>query len=97
MKIEKKGKSLQVDFEGLFDRKTENELENLVVKEIQGIEKLSFDMKGLSDISSIGLRILSYAQKIMNEQGIMYIENADYWVENRCRLHDIVCAKRKEA
>lgn len=94
MKIERKEKSLEVDFEGLFDRKTENELERLVVKEIQGIDKLSFNMKGISDISSIGLRILSYAQKIMNEQGIMYVENAEYWVESQCRMHDIICAKR---
>ena len=96
MKIEKKGKSLQVDFEGLFDKETENELEHLLVKELHGVEKLSFDLKGIGDISSIGLRFFSYAQKIMNEQGIMYMENAEYWVESQCRMHDIVCAKRKE-
>ena len=94
---DQRGKTIHVCLEGRFDRETEDELERLVAWGLDGVDKLCIDMKGVKDISSIGLRILSYAQKIMNEQGAMYIENAEYWVEYQCREHDImICTERKE-
>ena len=91
----KDGTTVNVCFDGIFDRETEDELEHLAAWGLGGVEKLYLDMEGVEDISSTGLRILSYAQKIMNEQGIMYIENTGAKVEMLCRQHDIICSGRE--
>lgn len=91
----KDGTTVNVCFDGIFDRETEDELERLAVWALGGVKKLCIDMKGVEDVSSTGLRILSYAQKIMNEQGIMYIENTSAKVEMLCRQHDIICSGRE--
>ncbi len=93
MNIIREEKSIKIDFEGTFDKQDEEELERFVVQELQGVSKLSFDAKGVADISSTGLRILAYAQGIMNEQGMMYVEHAGERVEWLCRAHDILCSK----
>ena len=86
-------KSIKIDFEGIFDKQEEEELERFVTQELQGVLKLSFDAEGVADISSVGLRILSYAQRIMNEQGMMYVEYTGERVEELCRTHNILCSK----
>ena len=93
--ISEDGKSVNVSFEGVFDREAENELERLAAWGLGGVEKLCIDMEGVEDISNTGLRILFYAQKIMNGQGMMYIENAGEKAVMLCRQYDILCSGRK--
>lgn len=93
MKVDRSERTMRVDFEGKFDKETEEELEHLISYGLSGIEKICFDMDKVEDISSVGLRILSFVQAIMNEWGMMYVEHAGERAAMLCKRHDILCSK----
>ena len=63
--------------EGRLDTTTAPELESEVKTSLDGVSKLTFDLKDLEYVSSAGLRVLLSAQKIMNAQGEMKIRNVN--------------------
>ena len=63
--------------EGRLDTTTASELESEVKNSLDGVIKLTFDLKDLEYVSSAGLRVLLSAQKIMNAQGEMKIRNVN--------------------
>ena len=77
MTIEKKMEkdTLTITLLGRLDTTTAPELEEELKKSLDGVKELIWDLKDLEYISSAGLRILLYAQKIMNKQGAMKMTN----------------------
>lgn len=77
MEIKKnlKGNILEVSLMGRLDTTTAPELEAELKDSYAGIEELKLDFSSLEYISSAGLRVLLSAQKIMNKQGSMIINN----------------------
>ena len=71
---EQNGGALDIAPEGRLDTTTAPELE-AVLKNLEGVTELKFDLAGLEYISSAGLRVLLSAQKTMNKQGSMIILN----------------------
>jgi len=67
------GKNLTLSLYGKLDTTTAPELDEVVKNELNGIEKLFFDISNLEYISSAGLRVLLAAQKVMAVQGTMVI------------------------
>ncbi len=67
------GKNLTLSLYGKLDTTTAPELDEVVKNELNGIEKLFFDISNLEYISSAGLRVLLAAQKVMTVQGAMVI------------------------
>ena len=63
--------------EGRLDTTTAPELESELKSSLDGVSKLTFDLKDLEYVSSAGLRVLLSAQKIMNAQGEMKIRNVN--------------------
>ena len=63
--------------EGRLDTTTAPELESELKTSLDGVSKLTFDLKDLEYVSSAGLRGLLSAQKIMNAQGEMKLCNAN--------------------
>ena len=59
--------------EGRLDTATAPELESELKSSLDGVSKLTFDMKDLEYVSSAGLRVLLSAQKMMNAQGEMKV------------------------
>ncbi len=78
MTINKKQENdkLTLQIEGRLDTLTAPELEEVIKNVVDGQSELEFDFKNLEYISSAGLRVLLAAQKIMSEQGKMYITGA---------------------
>ena len=64
---------LTVALSGRLDTTTAPELEAALKSDLDGVTVLTFDLTGLEYISSAGLRILMWAQKIMNKQGEMKV------------------------
>ena len=62
---------------GRLDATAAPELEREVKSSLDGVKTLVFDFMELDYISSAGLRVLLYAQKVMNHQGEMTIRNAN--------------------
>ncbi|MBQ7444351.1 MAG: STAS domain-containing protein [Clostridia bacterium] len=63
--------------EGRIDSATAPEFEKELFDSVEGITSLVLDLKGLSYISSAGLRVLLSAQKRMNKQGKMKLINVN--------------------
>ena len=76
MKIKKELENnvLGLALEGRLDTVTAPELER-EINDLSGVTDLVFDMKNLEYISSAGLRVILKAQKTMNTQGSMKLEN----------------------
>lgn len=76
MEIKKtqEGTNLVLVLDGRLDTKAAPELE-AALDGLSGIERLTLDMSGVAYIASAGLRVLLSAQKIMNKQGSMMLEN----------------------
>lgn len=64
------GGKLYVSLEGRLDINSSPQLENEVKSIIADVEELEFDFSNLAYISSVGLRVLLSAQKIMNRQAV---------------------------
>ena len=75
MNIEQKriGDALTIAPEGYLDTTTAPELRAVLETAIAGVKELTFDFEKLEYLSSSGLRLLLYAQKVMNEQGTMKV------------------------
>ena len=64
---------LTVALSGRLDTTTAPELEAELKSDIDGKTLLTFDLTELEYISSAGLRVLMWAQRIMNSQGEMKV------------------------
>ena len=78
MKINKKldNKELTIELEGRLDSDSAPTLEKELI-DLNGVEKLIFNLEKLEYISSAGLRILLYCQKRLTNQGELIIKNAN--------------------
>lgn len=79
MNITKKrdGNSMILILEGRLDTTTAPQLEEVISKELDGIESITMDFKQLDYLSSAGLRVILAAQKKMNKQGEMVIRHVN--------------------
>ena len=75
MKIEKTiiGSAAVLKISEALDTETAPELEALLRNELEGIDDLTFDFEELDYVSSAGLRVIIFAQKMMNAVGKMKI------------------------
>lgn len=71
------GSALTLHLTGRLDTTTAPLLESVVSAELDGIQALILDFENLEYISSAGLRVLLAAQKKMNIQGTMAVENVN--------------------
>ncbi len=71
------GNELRVAVRGRLDTTTAPRLEAELRQNIGGVRRLAFDFSGLDYLSSAGLRVLLSAQKVMNRQGEMIVENVN--------------------
>jgi anti-sigma B factor antagonist len=69
--------TLTIALKGRLDTATAPELDARIKTELDGVEKLVFDLKDLEYVTSAGLRVLLQAQKIMSARGGMTIINAN--------------------
>ena len=72
---EKTEDTLVISVSGRLDTVTAPELETFLLDNLNGVKKLIFNLKDMEYTSSAGLRIFLKAQKLMNNQGEMIIEN----------------------
>lgn len=79
MTINKKqnGESLVIELEGRLDTTTAPQLEVSLKESMDGVTNLVFDLSSLEYISSAGLRVLLYAQKVMDVQGKMTVKGVN--------------------
>ena len=70
-------KTLTILLEGRVDTTTAPRLEQEVKDSADGVTELIFDFTKLDYISSAGLRVLLFAQKLMNKQGKMKIRGVN--------------------
>lgn len=79
MKYEKSsdGKKLNVRLIGEIDSMNVAEIEEKLLKEVEGVTDITFDLKELEYISSAGLRMLLQMQKMMKTQGNMVVINTN--------------------
>lgn len=71
----KDGTKLTVSLVGEVDSMNTPEIEERLLKEVEGVTELVFDLSKLEYISSAGLRVLLQMQKIMKPVGTMVIIN----------------------
>ncbi|MCD7729454.1 MAG: STAS domain-containing protein [Clostridia bacterium] len=83
MTIEKQinGTNLILKPVGRLDTTTAPLLEAELKKSISGIENLTLNFESLDYLSSAGLRVLLSAQKVMNKQGKMVIQNVNETIQ----------------
>ncbi len=74
------GAELTVALEGRLDTTTAPLLENELSASLGDVNELTLDFDHLEYISSAGLRVLLFAQKIMSKKGGMKIVNANEMV-----------------
>ena len=77
MDMRQEGKKLIVSLNGRLDTNTTPQVEEKLNTMISGITELVFDFSGLSYISSVGLRALLKAEKVLNGHGKMIIKGAN--------------------
>ena len=71
IEIKKQGSEAIIEVAGRLDTITAPVLEQTVGENLEGVQSLILDMKGLEYISSAGLRVLLGAQKKMQKVGSM--------------------------
>ena len=71
---------LVIALEGRLDISTAPDLDKVVNNDLDGVTELVFDLEKLDYISSVGLRVLLFAQKKMNRQGSMKVINVNEMV-----------------
>ena len=77
----KVGTEMTIALTGRLDTTTAPLLEQELQNSLAGVESLIFDLQALEYISSAGLRVLLYAQKVMNRQGSMVVRNANDMIQ----------------
>ncbi len=77
IKKESRGSVLNLAVTGRVDTTTAPRLEAELRTSISGVSELYLDFAGVEYISSAGLRVLLSAQKVMNKQGRMVIQNVN--------------------
>ena len=65
------GERLTLTLSGRLDTNSSPALEAELKQSVGGVKELIFDFSGVEYISSVGLRVLLAAQKVMNRQGSM--------------------------
>ena len=73
----KDGETMTIALEGRLDTTTAPDLENDMMKDLDGITRLTFDFSKLEYISSAGLRVLLRAHKAMEKKGDMIVKGAN--------------------
>lgn len=68
---------LTISLIGRLDTTTSPELETEISNNLSDVTSLIFDFKEIEYISSAGLRVLLFAQKIMSKQGSMVVRNVN--------------------
>lgn len=81
IKKELNGKSLKLFLIGRLDATTAPTLEAELKAYIDELESIEIDFAELEYISSAGLRVLLFAQKIMNKQGNMVIKHVNETIQ----------------
>ena len=71
------GNTLTIALTEKLDTNSAPELEEVLSKSLDGVEKLIFDFKKLNYLSSAGLRVLLNAQKEMSKKGQMIIRHVN--------------------
>ena len=71
----RKDTELTIVLNGRLDTITAPDLDREIHSSLADVTALTFDLAGLTYISSAGLRILLSAQKLMNKQGTMTVRN----------------------
>lgn len=71
------GKTMNVKLIGEIDSMNVTEIEEKLIKEVEGVTDITFDLQQLEYISSAGLRMLLQMQKTMKTQGNMTIKNVN--------------------
>lgn len=71
---------LTMGLEGRLDTTTAPQLEAELKASLPGVTSLIFDFSQLEYISSAGLRVILYAQKVMNKQGTMVLRHVNEMV-----------------
>lgn len=71
------GTTLHLAIEGRIDTTTAPRLEAELRNSISGVTALYLDFTDVQYISSAGLRVLLSAQKVMNRQGKMVVQNVN--------------------
>ena len=69
--------TLILQISGRVDTKTAPQLEEIVSNSLDGVKLLIMDFEEVEYISSAGLRVLLIAQKTMNKQGDMKVNNVN--------------------
>lgn len=77
----KVGTEMTIALTGRLDTTTAPQLEMELQNSLAGVESLIFDLAALEYISSAGLRVLLYAQKVMNRQGRMVVRGANEMIQ----------------
>ena len=75
IKTTRNDSELTVALSGRLDTLTSPDLEEMLDEELEGMERLIFDLGELEYISSAGLRVLLGAYKMMEEYNGMLIRN----------------------
>ena len=70
-------KTMTAELVGEVDSMNVTEIEETLLKEINNVTELIFDLSKLEYISSAGLRVLLQMQKMMKSQGNMTIKNVN--------------------
>ena len=68
---------LIIKLDGELNSDTASSFEHIISTSLKDVKILKLDFEKLSYLSSAGLRIILVAQKIMNEQGEMIIQNVN--------------------
>lgn len=102
IKKNRNGQKLRLELTGRLDTITAPQLEEVIKNELDGIQDLVIDLKGLAYLSSAGLRVLLLAQKKMNLQGSMTVCNVGDTVMEVLHITGfdeiltIICIQEKE-
>ena len=75
IEIKKNAKEVMLEIVGRLDTTTAPMLDKTINEDLQEVETLVLDLKGLEYISSAGLRVLLSAQKKMQKIGSMKLKN----------------------
>ena len=75
--ISQEGVKLICEIEGELDVRTSPDLERELIPALENKTEAVIDLKGVTYLSSAGLRVLLQAAKIMDQQGKLTVKNVD--------------------